>query len=113
MSLATRCTECGTVFRVVQAQWKVTEGWVHGVRCAAVFNALENLCELEADGAEQPPHRHESAGHDFADEADGHEPTQPFEDSVAVREDAGEPAADSLPPMTDDGLPAAIVSFSS
>ena len=49
MSLATRCTECGTVFRVVQDQLKVSEGWVRCGRCSAVFNALENLCELEAD----------------------------------------------------------------
>ena len=114
MSLATRCTECGTVFRVVQDQLKVSEGWVRCGRCSAVFNALENLCELEADGAEPPrSHHHEPAAHGFADEADGHEPTQPFEDSIAVRNDDGEPPADSLPPMTDDGLPAAIVSFSS
>ena len=49
MSLATRCTECGTVFRVVEDQLKVSEGWVRCGRCSAVFNALENLCEIEAD----------------------------------------------------------------
>lgn len=49
MSLATRCTECGTVFRVVEDQLRVSEGWVRCGRCSAVFNALENLCEIEAD----------------------------------------------------------------
>lgn len=49
MSLATRCTSCGTVFRVVQAQLKVSEGWVRCGRCDAVFNALEGLFDLDRD----------------------------------------------------------------
>lgn len=52
MSLATRCTSCGTVFRVVQDQLKVSEGWVRCGRCDSVFNALEGLFDLERD---QPP----------------------------------------------------------
>jgi len=51
VSLATRCTECGTVFRVVQDQLKVSEGWVRCGRCSAVFNALENLCNVDGDEA--------------------------------------------------------------
>ena len=51
MSLATRCTSCGTVFRVVQDQLKVSEGWVRCGRCNAVFNALEGLFDL---GREMP-----------------------------------------------------------
>lgn len=54
MSLATRCTACGTVFRVVQDQLKVSEGWVRCGRCQAVFNALEALFDLER---EAPPPR--------------------------------------------------------
>ena len=49
MSLATRCPSCGTVFRVVQDQLKVSEGWVRCGRCDAVFNALEGLFDLERD----------------------------------------------------------------
>lgn len=49
MSLATRCTSCGTVFRVVQDQLKVSEGWVRCGRCDSVFNALEGLFDLERD----------------------------------------------------------------
>lgn len=49
MSLATRCTSCGTVFRVVQDQLKVSEGWVRCGRCNEVFNALEGLFDLERD----------------------------------------------------------------
>lgn len=49
MSLATRCTACATVFRVVQDQLKVSEGWVRCGRCNEVFNALEGLFDLERD----------------------------------------------------------------
>lgn len=49
MSLATRCPSCGTVFRVVQDQLKVSEGWVRCGRCSDVFNALEGLLDLERD----------------------------------------------------------------
>lgn len=52
MSLATRCAQCGTVFRVVEDQLKVSEGWVRCGRCEAVFNALESLFDLEQ---ETPP----------------------------------------------------------
>ena len=55
MSLATRCTACGTVFRVVQDQLKVSEGWVRCGRCQEVFNALEGLFDLERDAAPPPP----------------------------------------------------------
>jgi len=51
MSLATRCTSCGTVFRVVQDQLKVSEGWVRCGRCNEVFNALEGLFDLGRDDA--------------------------------------------------------------
>ncbi|MEP6739173.1 MAG: zinc-ribbon and DUF3426 domain-containing protein [Caldimonas sp.] len=49
MSLATRCTSCGTAFRVVQDQLKISEGWVRCGRCDAVFNALEGLFDLGRD----------------------------------------------------------------
>lgn len=52
MSLATRCTACGTVFRVVEDQLKVSEGWVRCGRCQQVFNAVESLFDLER---EAPP----------------------------------------------------------
>ena len=52
MSLATRCSHCGTVFRVVQDQLKVSEGWVRCGRCAEVFNAVEGLFDLDR---EAPP----------------------------------------------------------
>ena len=51
MSLATRCPACGTVFRVVRDQLKVSEGWVRCGRCSEVFNAAQRLFELEQDRA--------------------------------------------------------------
>lgn len=45
--LATRCSACGTVFRVVPDQLRVSEGWVRCGRCSQVFNALEGLVDLE------------------------------------------------------------------
>lgn len=43
MTLATRCPACGTVFRVVQDQLRVSEGWVRCGRCSEAFNALESM----------------------------------------------------------------------
>ncbi len=58
MSLATRCTACGTVFRVVQDQLKVSEGWVRCGRCNEVFSALEGLFDMERESApEWAPNR--------------------------------------------------------
>lgn len=51
MSLATTCSACGTVFRVVQDQLKISEGWVRCGRCSQVFNALESLFDLDRDTA--------------------------------------------------------------
>ncbi len=53
MSMATRCTSCGTIFRVVQDQLKVSEGWVRCGRCDEVFNALEGLFDLDREAPPQ------------------------------------------------------------
>ena len=50
--MATRCVACGTIFRVVQDQLKVSEGWVRCGRCDEVFNALQGLFDLDR---ESPP----------------------------------------------------------
>jgi predicted Zn finger-like uncharacterized protein len=49
MSLATRCTACGTIFRVVQDQLRVSEGWVRCGRCAEVFDAREQLFDIDTE----------------------------------------------------------------
>jgi predicted Zn finger-like uncharacterized protein len=53
MSLATRCTSCGTIFRVVQDQLKVSDGWVRCGRCNEVFNAMEGLFDLQRDAPQR------------------------------------------------------------
>lgn len=60
MSLATRCTACGTIFRVVQDQLRVSEGWVRCGRCAEVFDAREQLFDIDREAP--PPWPAEAAG---------------------------------------------------
>ena len=47
MTLATSCPSCGTVFKVVEDQLKISEGWVRCGHCHDVFNALEGLFDLD------------------------------------------------------------------
>jgi predicted Zn finger-like uncharacterized protein len=54
-SLATACPSCSTVFRVVQDQLKVSQGWVRCGRCHEVFNALEALFDLDVRREGDPP----------------------------------------------------------
>jgi predicted Zn finger-like uncharacterized protein len=53
MSLITRCPSCGTMFKVVADQLKVSEGWVRCGHCDDVFDATANL-QREAVPAPQP-----------------------------------------------------------
>jgi predicted Zn finger-like uncharacterized protein len=55
MSLATRCIHCGTIFKIVEDQLKVSEGWVRCGRCNEVFNALPTLFDMESEAP--PPRR--------------------------------------------------------
>jgi len=83
MSLATRCTSCGTIFRVVQDQLKVSEGWVRCGRCQQVFNALQSLFDLEREAP--PPWA----------PAPGWDQTQPVDPALAAAANA---AAAAPPP---------------
>lgn len=53
--MATRCTACGTVFRVVPDQLRVSEGWVRCGRCSEVFNAAEALLDLDTGAPHGAP----------------------------------------------------------
>jgi predicted Zn finger-like uncharacterized protein len=104
MNLATRCTECGTVFRVVQDQLKVSEGWVRCGRCTAVFNAQAHLFDLDApptpaQSATPPPDATWPASSTPAaapsHDPDDWSPTMPVEDPIEMaRHDVGAEAAD-------------------
>ena len=86
MSLATRCTACGTVFRVVRDQLRVSEGWVRCGRCQEVFNALDHLFDLEREAP--PPWAPSTASAGLAPLS---QPQQPID---MVPESAGDGAAD-------------------
>jgi predicted Zn finger-like uncharacterized protein len=51
MSLITRCPACGTMFKVVPDQLKISEGWVRCGHCADVFDATAHL-QQEAPATE-------------------------------------------------------------
>jgi predicted Zn finger-like uncharacterized protein len=58
MSLITRCPACGTMFKVVPDQLRISEGWVRCGQCAEIFDATANLQEPEvaaAQAATAPP----------------------------------------------------------
>jgi predicted Zn finger-like uncharacterized protein len=54
MSLVTRCTSCGTLFKVVADQLKISDGWVRCGQCATVFDAQANLVESPPTPATAP-----------------------------------------------------------
>lgn len=45
MSMITSCPACGTMFRVVPDQLKISEGWVRCGHCAEVFDATAHLTD--------------------------------------------------------------------
>jgi predicted Zn finger-like uncharacterized protein len=53
MSLITRCTACGTLFKVVADQLKVSEGWVRCGQCSEVFDAQANIVQEPMPSAAQ------------------------------------------------------------
>ena len=93
MSLATRCPACNTVFRVVQDQLRVSEGWVRCGRCAEVFDASQSLTDVDtgeprrsAGGAARPAVSSEPLAY--------REPTEPEEYRLADPEPEPDDAAD-------------------
>ncbi|MGE5452707.1 MAG: zinc-ribbon and DUF3426 domain-containing protein [Acidobacteriota bacterium] len=88
MSLATRCTHCGTIFKIVQDQLKVSEGWVRCGRCNEIFNALPGLFDLER---EPPPPRPKPR----TPPATGPEPTAPAASTPAPASAASPPPAEA------------------
>jgi predicted Zn finger-like uncharacterized protein len=57
MSLITRCPACGTMFKVVADQLRISEGWVRCGHCAEIFDAAADLrdeSEIELPTAAAP-----------------------------------------------------------
>ncbi len=86
MSLVTRCPACGTAFKVVKDQLRISDGWVRCGRCSEVFDATLDLQEAPGarpapvtpgsvtEGGDTAPH-----GIDHAAESAIDEPPQPSE----------------------------------
>lgn len=55
MSLITRCPACGTMFKVVTDQLKVSQGWVRCGHCAEVFDASLHLQLAQAPAVPAQP----------------------------------------------------------
>ena len=103
MSLATRCSECGTMFRVVQDQLRVSEGWVRCGRCDTVFNALDALVDLDAEPVAPAPAL-DRAPTDEPFYADAGAEEHDFEDGPHRRPvAAAEPASSARRVEFDDG----------
>ncbi|APW39713.1 hypothetical protein RD110_22995 [Rhodoferax koreense] len=49
MALITRCPVCGTRFKVVPDQLRISDGWVRCGECAEVFDASMDLTQSEAE----------------------------------------------------------------
>ena len=54
MSLITRCPACGTMFKVVTDQLKVSQGWVRCGHCAEVFDASAHLLPRDMSALTAP-----------------------------------------------------------
>jgi len=105
MSLATRCPVCQTVFRVVQDQLKVSEGWVRCGRCAKVFNAFEGLFDLEREfPALRQPTPAQRVLEDLATRNRQPRPTSDWDDGVDRSAQAGTTTAP--PPPVRGAMPA-------
>ena len=93
MTLATRCTSCGTIFRVVQDQLRVSNGWVRCGRCGEAFNAVDSMVDLPPPRATMP--------------VDERPDPVPSPEAVEVQTPAPAPAAPAGPPTPEPPAPVA------
>lgn len=91
--LATRCPACGTVFRVVPDQLRVSEGWVRCGRCSEVFDASKSLTDIDTG---EPRQATGAADRPAAPPA--HPPARPSAEPDEYRlDEAEEPVAADAP----------------
>ncbi|HLL12722.1 MAG TPA: DUF3426 domain-containing protein [Rubrivivax sp.] len=128
--LATRCPACGTVFRVVLDQLRVSDGWVRCGRCSDVFDASQALVDLESgetrrmafDTPEAPAAPAPATPAPSADQPDASTAFEttaviervdpPFEDEAVADHQAPEDTArPALPPELSSGSPTAESRF--
>lgn len=88
MSLVTRCPACGTAFKVVRDQLRISDGWVRCGRCSEVFDAMPGLVEAPAE-----------AGHPPADDV-GEAPPSLSTSTAAEREPGDAPPIAEAPALS-------------
>jgi predicted Zn finger-like uncharacterized protein len=98
MSMITSCPACGTMFRVVPDQLKISEGWVRCGHCAEVFDATAHLSDESI--LEMPPLAEPSRPVQQPAPAPAELPTQPSE--TARRDLPARPATPPEPPPEND-----------
>ena len=96
MGLITRCPACGTMFKVVADQLKISEGWVRCGHCAEIFDATADLRD-EAE-REVPVVLRESAGPAMAPaETDDDEPSDGSGYSSSLQSEVADSAIEGTP----------------
>jgi predicted Zn finger-like uncharacterized protein len=104
MSLITRCSACGTMFKVVADQLRISQGWVRCGNCSEVFDAAANLQPYVSQAATSPAPVVADA---VKEEAGGTESVAPL--LVAPSADP-EPETESISPAAPASLPEVQVS---
>jgi predicted Zn finger-like uncharacterized protein len=108
MSLITRCPSCGTQFKVVPDQLKISHGWVRCGHCAEVFDAsqrLEKVAPVAQAVTESTTNENQVATSSIAKK----------EDTIAAKNDvdvtiiaATPPAEDAAPAPPQDTTPSPL-----
>lgn len=109
MSLITRCPACGTMFKVVADQLKISQGWVRCGQCSEVFDAAAYLQPRAALSPPLPPASASSTGDTGSSVADITDtgPVAPLATMLLAPETANHrPASAQVePPVTPPTLP--------
>jgi len=103
MSLITRCSACGTMFKVVADQLKISQGWVRCGHCAEVFDAAANLQPYVSQAA-APVSGAMADLQEVREEAGNAASVAPMLVAASADPETAEPAA--LPP--EEELPVAV-----
>jgi predicted Zn finger-like uncharacterized protein len=103
MSLITCCPACGTMFRVVPDQLKISEGWVRCGHCAEVFDATAHMMSEAPAGP--PPELDRPTAPVEMETSPGDIPTSAAPTAPAPVE---LPEIDSVPPEPDSELPSPL-----
>ncbi len=105
MSLITRCPACGTMFKVVTDQLKVSQGWVRCGHCSEVFDATLHLqtVQPEQEQVSTPKFDHELPPFQQQPESQGQALWSPGAFLADQRHAPPVPASDVLSPAADTG----------